>query len=145
MRLLQATSQWIGSIRQMKFLEQYRTTPKVHYIYFIIIEEDSMMKIGRTSRLTYRLRNLRQSIYQEHKVKVIVCVDGDETRKIEQHLHKALIEHNVAREWFKTTEAKVTEIINNQYPHLVITDHDEQQPPLYKLQPEIENKSFNVA
>lgn len=136
---------WLGTARRERFLKMYRTTPKVHYIYFLIVSQDNMIKIGRTSRLIYRLRNLRAGIYQEHEIKTIVCIDGNETKAVESHLKKKFSHQNVAGEWFKLNYETIVSEIDKQFPHLLITEYDEAQKPLYKRVPDISVPEFNIS
>lgn len=123
---------WRGSRRQSIFLQNYRSRPKVYHVYFIHVPEDGTTKVGRSCRLFYRLKNLRQSIYKEHTIHVVTCTDGKESGSLETHLKKVLIDHHISGEWFRVGLDKINELITRIHPHLLFTPLEEEQPPLYK-------------
>jgi hypothetical protein len=138
-------SNWKGSKRQAIFLETYRNKPKQHIAYFIFIHEDNVCKVGRTCRPLYRFRNLRQSLYKDHTIYSIHCINKDESADVERHMKKVLLSYLIAGEWYKVSINKISEIIDRTYPHLTIAPYHEAQPPLYRKVPDLNVPEFNIS
>lgn len=134
---------WIGSKYQIKFLQQYRSTPKVHCIYILEVPEDGVCKVGRSSRLKHRLTNLRACVWKQHTVHVIRCANAEESRDLDRYLKKALAESHRVGEFFNCSHKDVEETVaRSPFSHLSFSDERAMETePLYK--PDTRTKSAN--
>ena len=103
---------WLGSARRVKFLELYRSTRKEYCIYVLHIPEDSVCKIGRSSRMSFRIRNLRASIYKKHTIHIIRCSGAEESLHLDRYLKKTLKAHHRIGEFYDISPEKIEQILD---------------------------------
>ncbi len=138
---------WLGSKRRLAFLEEYRAAPKAHIIYCLVIPEDNILKIGRTSRLSFRIRNLRASIYKDHEFHLIHCADADESLGLDRFLKKALKPKHVIGEFFRTDLEHVEQVLNESpaFSHLAFQKENTPQWFTDGRTKSINNITFNIS
>lgn len=86
-----------------------KTKPKKHYVY--AISDGENIKIGMSSNVESRLKNLQTSNSKELLVvwKYYVGKSSKDAAKIEKMLHRACKEYSIRGEWF---EMKALDIVN---------------------------------
>jgi hypothetical protein len=85
------------------------------YCYIIKIDGKDIYKVGKTSRLKYRLINLNQALYDNWDIyRLISCEDNHSALATERHLISQLKDFrlNGKREWFSVEKAKMDEILS---------------------------------
>jgi hypothetical protein len=80
------------------------------YVYFIQADADGPIKIGTAYNLRYRLSSLLSGTW--HDLRLVGWVVG--SRKTEKNLHKQFAADRIKREWFKSSDAIVSFIRENQ-------------------------------
>jgi hypothetical protein len=108
---------------------QYALHRKQHYCYLIHIECDSVAKLGRTSRLEYRLKNLNQSIYRPHKVYTIHCNSAQESLMLERYMKRTMQNHHIKGEWYTglTPESIQSMLIYPDWGHLLLQSYKSEE------------------
>jgi hypothetical protein len=69
-------------------------------IYFIQVEPDGAVKIGKTKNTEERLRTLQIGHHQKLKLLFSFIVDDDKADYVENHLHSVFADHRIRGEWF---------------------------------------------
>jgi hypothetical protein len=133
MRLKANMGMWKGSLRQTRFLAQYRATPKEYVIYLLVVPNAQCLKIGRTSRFTFRMRNVHASMYDPHTIHVIKCNSGVESLALDRFLRKHFTDQLRIGEYYNITKDDVVKAIEGspEFRHLSVIDEGEDQKPLY--------------
>lgn len=131
------------SHRNFKERVMYSLQRKQHYCYLIHIESDNVGKIGITSRLLHRLKNIRQALYKPHKVYLIHCNSSQESLKLERHLHKALTHKHVSGEWFRDIDPGLIQsmLVYPDWGHLLLVPQGNETIPVAS---EAEKPSFTI-
>lgn len=115
----------LSTVRE-RMLLRYRLTPKKHHCYLIYIPQDAVCKIGRTSRLQWRLNNLRTALYRPHEVYVIHCHTPQESLMLERYFKKQLVSKHVIGEWYRHVKPSDIQslLVMPDYGHLLLVPHD---------------------
>jgi len=80
----------------------YDSIPHEWVIYIIKIKDKDIYKIGRSSKIKYRIRNLRVSIYEDFEFDVIKMCCRESSIKKERYIKEKLQEFRINKsEWFK--------------------------------------------
>eukprot|EP00952_Eustigmatos_sp_NYUAD-ZCMA_P014260 55781-Eustigmatos_ZCMA.PRE.1 len=121
---------WIGSLKQKRFLEAYRAQPKDHVIYVLEVPDDGVCKLGRSSRLLYRCRNLRASMYKQHSLRIIRCVDAAESLALDRWLKKRFAQKHLIGEFYTIAADDVKRALeeSSEFSHLCFTTDDDTTP-----------------
>lgn len=140
---------WLTSKRRLRFIQQYRTLPKEFYVYLVFVPQDSVVRIGRTSRFKYRVRYLKSSLYNPYEINVIKTNDGDENLAVERYLKKNLAYKNVSgTEWYRVTKYDILRLlsVSDDFKHLSISKPDEEPSSMKTVtMMKQEKPSFNIA
>jgi hypothetical protein len=86
-----------------------------------------VVKIGRTRRLAFRIRNLRAGIFRDHSCHIIQCGDSQESLRLEKYLRKAFHDPRLVREWFSGVTLEDAERVlsgSEEYAHLMIGPYE---------------------
>lgn len=124
-----------------RYIQLYRSVPKTFYVYLICVN-DGPVKIGSTSRLRHRVKNLRAGIWLPFHTKLIRCADNKESLALERHLQKSLVSTNIRGEWFDCGLDQIERLLTGPFGHLTI--RDEEAPDLTPVVVEQE-PSFSVS
>jgi hypothetical protein len=105
---------------------KYALTPKKHHCYLIYIPQDGVCKIGRTSRLHWRLNNLRTALYRPHEVYVIHCQTPHESLMLERYFKKQLSSKHIVGEWYRQVTPNEIQglLVMPDYGHLLLVPHE---------------------
>lgn len=109
----------------------YSLAPKRHYCYLVYLEKEQKSKIGRTCRLSHRLKNLRQSIWcTDVKVFVMRLSNSSESLRMERFLKKQLAPYHLVREWYNgefVTPQYVSSLLRHEdgWGHVLLVKHDD--------------------
>ena len=84
-----------------------------HLVYVLSIVGTNTFKVGKTSCLSYRLKNLRQSLYQDSAViRTIVCPTTHDANRVEKRLHRLLEYCRLRGEWYDCPHSQLDNIIS---------------------------------
>jgi hypothetical protein len=113
-----------------KYLQRYTAQPKQYVCYLIMIEKEPILKVGRTSRFNYRLRNLSQSLYQNFSYKLIPCENPRESLLLERHLKNVLSQHSIRGEWYRCRKEDIQAHLTGEYEKYLpaLKDNTETKP-----------------
>jgi hypothetical protein len=124
------TSRYFTAGGRERYLQKYRSAPKEYFCYLLLIPSDDVAKVGRTCRLSYRMRNLFAAIYRQHELYLIQCETSQESLKLEKHIKKKLQHKHIRGEWFHTTRpADVQSLLVDDFGHLLLINKESVEPP----------------
>ena len=96
-----------------KYLKCYYSKPVEHVVYILKITDKDIYKVGKSKRLTHRLYNLKQSLYEPFEVfQLLKFEDAFECSNTEASVKELLKPYNIRGEWFQCTRQVVENVIN---------------------------------
>ena len=108
----------------------YRAVPERHVAYVLRISGKNIWKCGSTNRLQFRLKNLRQALYEDSEVYTLIpCCCRKHASDMEKQLHATLSAFRLQREWYACTEDTL-----NDYIAAFIGNGYECSPPPHDAQ-----------
>lgn len=124
------TSRYFTAGGRERYLQKYRSAPKEYFCYLLVIPSDDVAKVGRTCRLSYRMRNLFAAIYRQHELYLIQCETSHESLKLEKYLKKKLSHKNIRGEWFASVKPEcVQSLLIDDFGHLLLINKEPESPP----------------
>jgi hypothetical protein len=114
-----------------RYKARYAARKKEYYIYILHIPSQCVSKIGRTSRLSFRIKNLLAAVWMPYELWTVHC--GDDPREsllLDRFLLAQFSTKQVVREWFKVSPFEVRQAMNTfPFTHLEMKCETSQLPP----------------
>jgi hypothetical protein len=108
----------------------YRLQPKKHYVYLVWCPTEQKSKLGRTCRISHRLKNLRQALWTtDEQIYIVRVHTSSESLKLERFLKKTFCAKHVIREWFSGVSPEDLASVlthDNGFAHLLLVPYADQ-------------------
>lgn len=96
------------------YLKRYYSKPEQYVVYVLQIKDKDIFKVGMSKRLTHRLYNLKQSLYEPFDVVYTFnFADSITCANTEGSIKQVLKPYNIRGEWFSCSRQVVENVVNS--------------------------------